>query len=423
MRRASAGRRRDLSAYDASSPGFVLKRRKEFGMIYLDHAATSCPKPQPVVDAVIDAMQHLGNADRGSHSGTLGASRLLYRARQDCARFFGLSHPSRVIFTGNVTEALNIALFGLLHEGDHVISTDQEHNSMLRPLYTLQKERGVRLDFLPADGSGKLMLSRLESLLQPNTRLLAVNHSSNVTGRIAPLPELLAFKKKHRLLLLLDTAQTAGVLPLNMEQSGIDVLCFTGHKSLFGPTGTGGLLLRSPLLLDKYKYGGSGIQSFYESQPEEYPTRLEAGTLNVHGIAGLLAAIHYVEKIGLAQIQAREQALLRRFLLGIRHIPDIRIYGWDLTETEGASAELSGLKCHTPVVSLLLKGYDSGELSDILSTDYGIATRPGAHCAPRIHRALGTAESGLCRFSFSYHTTEEEVDAAIHALRDIASSS
>ena len=377
-------------------------------MIYLDNAATTRKKPQPVVDAVTAALCSLGNSARGAHAGALAASRVIYDTRCRAAVFFGCTSPDRVIFTANATEALNIALFGLFQRGDHVISTDLEHNSVLRPLYRLEAEHGVSLSFVPADRRGCIDYADFARLIRPETRAIVCTHASNLTGNLLDLARIGQIAKAHGLHLIVDAAQTAGCFPIDMEALGIDVLCFTGHKGLMGPQGTGGLCLRTGVELRPWKVGGSGVQSYLPTQPAEYPTRLEAGTLNGHGLAGLSAALAYLQGIGLPAVREHEAALTRRFYAGVKDIDGVTVYG-DFSAPERAA-----------IVSLNLRGEDSGSVADALAEYYDIAVRPGAHCAPRMHRALGTEQTGAVRFSFSWYNTEAEIDAAIQAVKELA---
>ena len=376
-------------------------------MIYLDNAATTLRRPPEVVDAVVRAMTSFGNCARGTHEGALAAARTIYDARCKAAALFGCPRADHVAFTANSTEALNIAINGLIRAGDHVISTDLEHNSVLRPLYRLRDERGVSLDFVPADRQGRIDYADFERLLRPNTRAIVCTHASNLTGNAVDLARVGGLARERGVLFLVDASQSAGVLPIDMERMHIDVLCFTGHKSLMGPQGTGGLCLRGSLDILPWKVGGTGVQTYSERQPEQLPVRLEAGTLNGHGIAGLSAALDFVMRTGIDAIHAHETALMRRFYEGVRALPNVTVYG-DFTHER------------TAVVALNIAGCGSGEIADALSEDYGIATRPGAHCAPRLHRALGTEEQGAVRFSFGWYNTEEETDAAIRAVEELA---
>ena len=377
-------------------------------MIYLDNAATTLHKPPQVMEAVLHAMITMGNAARGAHGGALEASRTVFGTREKLARLFSCRRADHVVFTANSTEALNIAINGTIHRGDHVISTDCEHNSVLRPLYRLEEERGVELDFVPADRQGRVDYSDFERLMRPNTRAVVCTHCSNLTGNVMDLARISDIAHRHGALLLVDASQTAGTVPIHMEALGVDVLCFTGHKGLMGPQGTGGLCIRPGVEIAPWKVGGSGVHSYDRHQPMEYPTRLEAGTLNSHGIAGLSAALDVILERGVEDIQRAEHALMQRFYEGIRDIPGITVYG-DFSVPERCA-----------IVALNIRDYDSSAVSDELTVTYGIATRPGAHCAPRMHKALGTTEQGAVRFSFSFYNTEQEVDAAIAAVRAIA---
>lgn len=377
-------------------------------MIYLDNAATTLHKPPQVAEAVLHAMTTMGNAARGAHSGALEASRTVFGTREKLARLFACQRADHVVFTANSTEALNVAINGLIHKGDHVISTDCEHNSVLRPLYRLEEERGVALDFVPADRRGLVDYADFERLMRPDTRAVVCTHCSNLTGNILDIGRIAGIAHSRGALLIVDASQTAGTVPIDMQALGVDVLCFTGHKGLMGPQGTGGLCIRPDVEIDPWKVGGSGVHSYDRHQPKEYPTRLEAGTLNSHGIAGLSAALDVILERGVADIQRAEHALMQRFYDGVRGISGVTVYGDFSAPERGA------------IVALNIRDYDSSAVSDELAVTYGIATRPGAHCAPRMHRALGTTEQGAVRFSFSCYNTEQEVDAAIAAVRAIA---
>lgn len=377
-------------------------------MIYLDNAATTLHKPREVIDAVAEAMGSMGNAARGTSSGSLKASRVVYEARVKIAELLGCPKPDHVVFTCNSTEALNIAINGTILPGDHVISTDLEHNSVLRPLYRLEAEQGVKLSFVPADSNGNVSYDDFEALIHPDTRAIVCNHASNLTGGMIDLARVSRIARKKGILLIADASQTAGCIPVDMGQIGADILCFTGHKGLMGPQGTGGLCIREGLEIRPFKVGGTGVHSYSKEQPGEYPTRLEAGTLNSHGIAGLSAAVDYIRRIGVETISAKENALMRRFYKGVSAVDGVTVYG-----------DFSVLD-RTAIVALNIRDYDSGAVSDELSQRYDIATRPGAHCAPRLHQALGTTEQGAVRFSFSWFNTEAEIDEAIRAVEEIS---
>ena len=375
-------------------------------MIYFDNAATTLHKPPEVIEAVVHAMTTSGNASRGTHTGSLAASRTVYETRKKIADFFHCSRADHVIFTSNSTEALNIAICGTLGKGDHIISTDLEHNSVLRPLYHLE-EQGASLTFLSANKKGCIDYDDFKRSIKPNTKAIVCTHASNLTGNVLDIERIGHIAKAHNLLFIVDASQSAGCIEINMENMNIDILCFTGHKGLLGPQGTGGLCIHEGVEIRPFKRGGSGIHSYEKGQPQAYPARLEAGTLNSHGIAGLCAAINYINTITIPVIAKKEQELLWHFYKGICNIPEIHIYG-DFDTKERAA-----------ILSLNIEGYDSGTVSDLLSQEYDIATRPGAHCAPRMHQALGTTETGAVRFSFSSFNTMEEVETAIQALKEL----
>ena len=377
-------------------------------MIYLDNAATTMMKPPSVVRAVTEALTSLGNASRGAHAGALSANRLLYRTRGKLAALFGCPKPEQVAFTNNATEALNIALSGTIRAGDHVITTVLEHNSVLRPLYRLRRERGVKLSFVPADGHGRVDNRDFERMILPDTRAIVCTHASNLTGNALDIARIGEIAAARGLLFIVDASQTAGALPIDMAKCGISLLCFTGHKSMMGPQGTGGLCVNGDIEVTPFKVGGTGVQSYLEEQPREYPTRLEAGTLNGHGIAGLSAAVDFINETGIDAIHAHEIALCRRFCEAVARVPGVRVYG-DFSTWE---------RC--PIVSLNIGGLDSALVCDELASAYGVATRAGAHCAPLMHRALGTEGQGAVRFSFGYYNTAGEADAAAQAVREIA---
>lgn len=375
--------------------------------IYLDNAATTMQKPKCVIDAVISAMNTMGNSGRGAHDASLDASRLIFGAREMISDLVNLGNPRRVAFTLNSTEALNTAIMGLFGGGDHIISTVMEHNSVLRPLYLLEK-MGAEISFIPCDEKGSLRTDLLESFLKPNTKAVVCTHASNLTGNANNLELIGDFCKKYGLLFVVDASQTAGVLPIDMQKMNIDVVCFTGHKGLYGPQGTGGICVREGIVIRPLKSGGSGIHTYLKEHPSEMPTALEAGTLNGHGIAGLYAALVFLRETGIETIHKKEISLMRRFIEGVKDIPSIQLYGNFETNDRAA------------VVSLNLGDYDSSEVSDELSYSYGISTRPGAHCAPLMHKAMGTVDQGMVRFSFSWFNTEDEVDIAIRALHEMA---
>lgn len=377
-------------------------------MIYLDNAATTMKKPPCMVDRVTKALTTMGNASRGAHESALSASRVIFHARKIIAEFFNCKRPDHVVFTSNATEALNIAIRGAIKSESHVITTVLEHNSVLRPLYLMEKEKGVSISFVNCDDKGNVDAADFEKLINDKTSAIVCTHASNLTGNVVDIRRVGELARKHGLLFIVDASQTAGVLPIDMEDMNIDILCFTGHKGLMGPQGTGGMCIREGIEIETFKCGGSGVHSYDKEQPREYPTRLEAGTLNSHGIAGLSASIEFIKDTGIKNIKAREEMLAQRFYNGIKDIDGIKVY----SDVEAAE--------HTGVVAININDYDSGTIADMLATDYDIAVRAGAHCAPKMHEALGTVTQGAVRFSFSYYNTEEEADAAIAAVREIA---
>lgn len=376
-------------------------------MIYLDDAATSLHKPPGVAQAVMDAVTQFGNAGRGAHDATLAASRVVYQAREKLAQLFGVRDPMHVCMMFNTTDALNTAICGLIHPGDHVVTTAAEHNAVLRPLYRAQ-QMGVRLTIVPIDGTtGRVHACDILAAIRPDTRAVVCAHMSNVTGNAVNIARIGAYCNKHNIILIVDAAQSAGVLDINMQRMGISALCAPGHKGLLGPQGTGVLCVADGVAIAPFRVGGSGVQSFSRTHPTQYPTALEAGTLNVPGIAGLSAALDFLQKTGLDVIRKRETALAHQFYDAVKHMPGVTVYGdWE-AETRAA------------IVTLNLDGWDAGEVSDILMQQFGICTRAGAHCAPLLHEALGTQAGGAVRFSFGYFNTEEEIDAAIDAVRQL----
>ena len=376
-------------------------------MIYMDNAATTMHKPQEVIDAVVRAMSSMGNAGRGANEASLSASRIIYDTRERLARLFGVKDARRIAFTNNSTESLNIAIKGILSPGDHVITTMLEHNSVLRPLYEMEK-KGVKLTIVPSDSRGCLNIHDIEEAITSDTKMIVCTNGSNLTGNYIDVKPIGELAHRHNVLFVVDASQTAGVFPIDVEDMKIDVLCFTGHKGLLGPQGTGGIYAREGVEIRPLKTGGSGIQTYSKTHPVQMPTALEAGTLNGHGIAGLHAALEYLERTGIDEIRTREQSLMRRFYEGVKDVPGVKIYG-DFTQENRCA-----------IVTLNIGEYDSSEVSDELLTEYGISTRPGGHCAPLMHEALGTVEQGAVRFSFSHYNTEEEVDIAIRAIHELA---
>ena len=378
-------------------------------MIYLDNAATTMHKPQAVIDAVTQAMRSLGNAGRGATSGALDAARTIHGCRAKLARLLGCPRADHVCFTPNSTAALNAAINGVVRPGDRVVTTVLEHNSVLRPLNRLAAERGVTVEHAGCDANGVLDYDELERLMKPGTRAVVVTHASNVTGNAVDVTRVAAMAHAVGALAIVDASQSAGAAQIDMQAMGLDVVCFTGHKGLMGPQGTGGLAVAEGVDVAPWAMGGTGVHSFDALQPMEWPTRLEAGTLNGHGIAGLSAGVDFIEaQGGVEAIATHERDLADHFLAGVREISGITLYG------------AFDQPMRSAIVSLNVGNVDSAEISDALMQGWGIATRPGAHCAPLMHRALGTERQGVVRFSFGYFNTVEEVDTAIEALRDLS---
>jgi cysteine desulfurase family protein len=376
-------------------------------VVYLDNAATTWPKPPVVEKAMVDALREKGgNPGRGSHRLALEAGRLVYHTREVLAGLFNVGDSSRVVFTINCTEALNLALKGLLKPGDHVLTSSMEHNSMIRPLKALSAS-GVEYTAVLCNQRGELDPGDLERGLQPNTRLIALTHASNVTGTLLPIAEAGVLARRHNLVLLVDAAQTAGVFPIDVEALNIDLLAFPGHKGLYGPPGTGGLYVRDGISLTPLRYGGTGSQSESEEQPEIMPEMFESGTVNTVGIAGLGAGVEFLLQEGLDRIREHEAALLEQLRSGLAAIPGMIIYG-------------PGRQPQAPVLSVNIRGNDSGEVAFLLDRIHQVAVRPGLHCAALAHRTLGTTKQGTVRFGLSYFNTAEEIRQAIKAMEELS---
>lgn len=376
-------------------------------MIYMDNAATTMHKPKEVIDAVVEAMSSMGNAGRGASEAALSASRIIYDTRDRLAKLFGAEDARQIAFTSNSTESLNIAIKGILNPGDHVITTVLEHNSVLRPLYEMEK-KGVELTIIGCDEKGMPDLTAMEDAVKENTKMIICTNGSNLTGNYVDVSVIGEMAHRHGLIFTVDASQTAGIFPIDVQKMNIDILCFTGHKGLLGPQGTGGIYVKEGIQLRPLKTGGSGIQTYNKEHPVQMPTALEAGTLNGHGIAGLHAALGYLGKEGIDNIRKRENELMWRFYNGVKDVPGVKIYG-DYSQMERCA-----------IVTLNIGDYDSSEVSDELLMEYDISTRSGGHCAPLMHEALGTVEQGAVRFSFSHYNTEEEVDTAIKAIHELA---
>lgn len=377
---------------------------------YFDYGATSLKKPKEVADKVYEVLSsaRYANASRGSYYEANNAFREVFEARAAVAEFFGLKEEDRVVFTSNSTESLNMAILGLLNKEDHVVTTSMEHNSVLRPIYLAHETIGCDYTIVQGDSTGMINYEDLEAAIRPNTKMIAITHSSNVTGNVIDLKKVAEICKKHNVISVVDASQTAGVIPINIEDLGIDILCFTGHKSLYAPQGIGGLCVRlKDPEIRRYKVGGSGVRTFDKVHPGEYPLRLEAGTLNTAGILGLHEGIKYINKNGIENLYKKQIDFANKFYNELKELDCLEFYG-DFT------------KERTAVVALNFKGIPAADVADVLAEEFDIAIRPGAHCAPLMHEVLGTREQGIVRFSFSSMNTDEEIDYAINAIKTIA---
>ncbi len=376
-------------------------------MIYFDNAATTMLKPPEVAEAVVRAINGFGGVGRGVHEASLDAGMTVFMARQKLSDLFGGPGAKQVAFALNATEALNVALCGMLKQGDHVVTTAASHNSVLRPLFRMQDAGKIDVTVVPIKPDGALDEDLFAAAFKPNTALAAITHASNLTGDVYDIARLARIAHDNGARVVVDAAQTAGIIPIDMGAWGLDVVCFTGHKSLYGPQGTGGLCVAEDVSIDAFKVGGSGTHSYDREHPAFMPEHLEAGTLNAHGIAGLLAGVSYIEAHGVDAIREQTQSLAKRFAEGVKPLANVRVYG-------GGGVDKTG------IVALNIGDYDSALVADMLNMSYGICTRAGAHCAPLMHAALGTDKQGAVRFSFSHLNTIEEVDAGIAAIQAIA---
>ncbi|NLJ71845.1 MAG: aminotransferase class V-fold PLP-dependent enzyme [Syntrophomonadaceae bacterium] len=377
------------------------------GHIYLDNAATSFPKPEEVYDAVDDYNRYIGgNPGRGSNQQTIKAGAVLFEAREALAELFNIEDSRQIAFTLNVTDAINMGLQGLLKAGDHVITTSMEHNSVARPLYALEK-RGIEWTRVATDNQGLLNVDDVKKAIKSNTRLICILHASNVIGTIMPIAEIGHLAREYDLVFMLDTAQTAGVLELDVIQQNIDILTFTGHKSLLGPQGTGGIYVSPQLSIKPYRQGGTGSLSEYLEHPAKMPDLLESGTPNTPGIAGLLAGVNYVLKKGINTIREYEQNLTALLISGLEEIKGVEVYG------------VKDVKHQTSAVAFNIKGVDCGQVSLLLDYKYNIISRSGLHCSPLAHQTIGTLELGALRFSPSFFNTTSDIEESIKAINAI----
>jgi len=377
--------------------------------IYLDNSATSFPKPESVYRDVDHAFRTLGaNPGRGGHRMSLEAARLVLEAREELASFFGIENSARIIFTSGATESVNLALFGLLQSGDRVVTTSMEHNAVVRPLKALQGH-GIIVEKVKADSTGVVSVDAIiNACKQAPTKLVAMTHCSNVTGSVQPIEEVSRFCRENGILLLVDAAQSAGLLPLSIKSTHIDLLAVAGHKGLMGPPGIGFLYVDPRLQLEPLIYGGTGSLSQHDDQPEDLPERFESGTLNTPGIAGLLAGIHHLKEVGLSEIRKKEQNLVKLLIEGLRSLDKIEIYGPQQFD------------CHGGAVSFSCENYDPAEIGFRLDNEYDIMVRVGLHCAPDAHRTIGTFPRGTVRVSPGFFNRPEDIERLVGALKLIA---
>lgn len=384
-------------------------RRQKMQRIYLDNGATTFPKPAAVPAAMSDFITNSGvNINRGSYAPAYDTEEKVFMTRLWLKELFGGSDVKNVIFTQNVTMSLNMVIKGLFGRGDHLLVSEMEHNAVMRPIVQLEKE-GLTFDRLPCHKDGSLILTEMDNYVRPETKAVVMTHASNVCGTVMPLKEVGAFCRKHNLFFIVDAAQTAGTVPINMAEMNIDVLCFTGHKGLLGPQGIGGFVITDELaeVMTPLIAGGTGSLSHTEEIPDFLPDKFEAGTLNLPGIIGLHAALEFVRTEGIETIHKKELSLTEHFLTGIADMTSITVAGrTDIID-------------RTAVVSIAAKDMDNSEIAVRLESEYGILTRVGLHCAPSAHKTLGTFPCGTVRFSFGYFNTKEDIATAIKALHTI----
>ena len=381
-------------------------------MIYLDNAATSYPKPEEVCQAMNYFMRHIGaSPGRSGHRLAIEAGRLVYEAREMLAELFGVENPLRIIFTLNATEALNLIINGVLSTGDHVITSSMEHNAVMRPLQAI-KEKGISLTIVNCSPAGVLFPQEVARAVKPNTRLIILNHASNVTGTIQPISKISEIARDHKILFAVDAAQTAGCCPINVEAFGVDFLAFSGHKGLYGPPGTGGLYIREgcEAKLKPLVYGGTGSYSEFTHQPDFLPDKYESGTPNTAGLAGLKASVRFVLDRGISQIYKHENNLAEALRAGLRNIKGVTVY---------SSGQLTP-QPQLSVVSFNIAGFTPSEVAVQLEEKHRIMCRPGLHCAPLAHQTIGTFPQGTVRLSPGYFNTLDEIKTVVKAIEEIA---
>ncbi|MCM1989315.1 aminotransferase class V-fold PLP-dependent enzyme [Oceanirhabdus seepicola] len=375
-------------------------------MIYLDNAATSFPKPKEVYKEVLNCMEnYAANSGRSSHSMAVEAASKIIDTRIELSSLFNIESPFNIIFTSNATEALNIGIKGVLKPGDHVISTVIEHNSVLRPLYYLNK-KGIELTLIDVDIKGYINIESLKKAIKKNTKAIVINHASNVLGTIQDIKVIGKIAREAGIIFIVDASQSAGVIPIDVVRDKVDILAFPGHKGLFGPQGTGGLYIREGLKIEEYNQGGTGSESLSTEQPDILPDRFESGTLNTPGIAGWYEGIRFIKNVGIEKIREHENKLVKYLVEELKKLHYVKIYGG------------TDYKNRCAVVSFNLDNIDSAEVGNILN-DKGIAVRTGFHCAPLIHKIIGTFDLGTVRVSPGYFNTFDDIDIIVGALRDI----
>jgi cysteine desulfurase/selenocysteine lyase len=389
----------------------MVKEMKIKKMVYFDNAATSWPKPPQVKEAMVKFMDEVGaNPGRSGHFRSIEAARIVFETREALSALFHVKDSSRIVFTLNATESINLALKGLLKPGDHVITSSMEHNSVMRPLRDLEK-KGIALSIVPYSNEGMLDSREVEGKIQSNTKMVVLNHASNVTGTLLPVEEMGSIARKHNLLFLVDAAQTAGACTIDIDKNHIDLLAFTGHKSLYGPQGTGGLVIGERINekeMTPLKQGGTGSRSEFEEQPDFLPDCFESGTPNGVGLAGLLAGVQFILEKGVEEIRQNEMALVEKLIMGLKKIPRVKLYGPELQEDRIATVSFNF--AHLPPSEGALR----------LEREFGILCRPGLHCAPAAHRTIGSFPEGTVRFGLSAFNTEAEIEAAVQAIFQIS---
>lgn len=379
-------------------------------MIYLDNAATTYPKPEKVYDAIMDCMKnYCANPGRAGHKLAMRAAREIYDARENIAKLFNIDNPMNVVFTNNATDSLNLAIKGVVKSGDHIITTSMEHNSVIRPIKSLEK-KGIESTIVQCNKDGFLDIKDIEKAIKSNTKLIVTTHASNVVGTLVDIKQVGKIAKKHNIIYLVDASQTAGVYDINVADINVDMIAAPGHKCLLGPQGTGILYIREGLNVDILREGGTGSKSEDLFQPDLLPDKYESGTHNTPGIVGLNEGVKFILEKGIDNIRAHEEELCKYMLEKLQEVPNIIIYGTKDSKKRAA------------VIAINIGNMDSGEITFLLDSEYQIATRSGIHCSPLAHSTLGTLEQGAVRFSIGYFNTKSEIDEAIEALKEISNN-